>query len=98
MAHAAREPVPGLGQIHQRQGARRLIAELATIGRRAEEAHRARKSRLSREPAILGERELREDVGLLVAAANAAARDPVGGEPRDLATLEPDRAGARRKI
>ena len=54
------------------------------------ERERTRQPRLRREPRVLEHGEGREDVGLLVAAADAHARAAVGRHRADLGALQPD--------
>ena len=53
---------------------------------------------LHRDPHVLEHGEVREDVGDLVGLRDAEARGLVLGQPRDLSAVEPDAAGARRRL
>ena len=66
--------------------------------RRPREAHRRPHARLRGEAAVLEHRERHEHVGLLVAAADAEARDRVRRQPGDVAVEEPHRALRGREI
>src|ERR1700732_1421773 len=68
------------------------------IERRPEEPEGAGQARLRRQTPVREQREIREDIDLLIAASDAEARDAVGGKPRDLTILEADGAGARREV
>ena len=88
-----RSPRPGGGE---RARGRRV--DLVVALGAAEEAHRARQPRLRREAAVLERAEAEEDVGLLVAAPDAALRNPLRRQPGDVLAEQLDAAGARREV